>query len=121
MKGVNNMAERKVPIGPTYDEMLHPEKIDPEIRSKALKALKENELDPVNLFNINWKDKDGKVRKVVLPKEFTGVDANIVVLLGNDFPSGSHKVGPAYSVLIEGYVDGEIDPDKHTILGPSTG
>jgi cysteine synthase A len=121
MKGVNNMAERKVPIGPTYDEMLHPEKIDPEIRSKALKALKENELDPVNLFNINWKDKDGKVRKVVLPKEFTGVDANIVVLLGNDFPSGSHKVGPAYSVLIEGYVDGEIEPDKHTILGPSTG
>lgn len=115
------MGEKKVPLGPTYDEMLYPEKIDPEIRRKAVKALKENELDPINLFNINWKDENGKVRKIVLPKELTGVDANIVVLLGNDFPSGSHKVGPAYSVLIEGYVDGEIDPEKHTILGPSTG
>jgi cysteine synthase len=30
-------------------------------------------------------------------------------------------VGPAYSTLIEGLVDGEIVPGVHTILGPSTG
>ncbi|KKM11513.1 pyridoxal-5'-phosphate-dependent protein subunit beta [Clostridiales bacterium PH28_bin88] len=101
--------------------MLHPEKINPGVRQKALKALKENELDPVNLFNITWKDEYGKVRKIVLPKELTGVDANIVVMLGKDFPSGSHKVGPAYATLIEGCVDGEIIPGEHTILGPSTG
>jgi cysteine synthase A len=115
------MSHRKIPFGPTYEEMLHPEKIDPKIREKALKAKDENELDPINLFNINWKDANNKVRKIVLPKALTGVDANIIVLLGKEFPSGSHKVGPAYSTLIEGCVDGTILPGEHTILGPSTG
>jgi cysteine synthase len=115
------MNNAKIPFGPTYEEMLHPEKIDPEIREKALRAAKADEMDPINLFNITWKDEAGKVRKIVLPKELTGVDANIVVMLGTYFPSGSHKVGPAYATLIEGCVDGEIIPGKHTILGPSTG
>ena len=57
----------------------------------------------------------------MFPREITGLDVNIVVLLGNGFPSGSHKVGPAYSTLIEACVDGVLDPEKHTILGPSTG
>ncbi|NLC76655.1 MAG: pyridoxal-phosphate dependent enzyme [Clostridia bacterium] len=115
------MSHRTIPFRPTYEEMLHPEKIDPEVRKKALKAKDENELDPINLFNITWKDANNKVRKIVLPKALTGVDANIVVLLGKEFPSGSHKVGPAYSTLIEGCVDGTILPGEHTILGPSTG
>jgi cysteine synthase len=42
-------------------------------------------------------------------------------MLGTYFPSGSHKVGPAYTTLMEGCVDGEILPGEHTILGPSTG
>ena len=37
---------------------------------------------------------------------WAGVDANIVVLYGADFPTGSHKVGPAYSCLREGILDG---------------
>lgn len=115
------MTDKKIPFGPTYDEMLHPEKIDPKVRKRALAALKKDELDPINLFNITWKDENNNVRKIVLPPELTGVDANIVVMLGKDFPSGSHKVGPAYSTLIEGCVDGKINPGEHTILGPSTG
>lgn len=111
----------KIPFGPTYEEMLHPEKIDQAVRSKALTALEDNELDPINLFNISWKDANNEVRKIVLPKELTGVDANIIVMLGKYFPSGSHKVGPAYATLIEGCVDQDILPGKHTILGPSTG
>lgn len=111
----------KIPFGPTYDEMLNPSHQDPEVRAKALKAIKENELDPINLFNITWKNEKNEVNKIVLPKALTGVDANIVVLFGKNFPSGSHKVGPAYSTLMEGCVDGEIIPGKHTILGPSTG
>ncbi len=110
----------KIPFGPTYDEMYDLDKIDPEIREKANKA-KENEFDHMNLFNITWKDENNEVRKIVLPKELTGVDANIVVLIGKHFPSGSHKVGAAYSTLIEGCVDKEIIPGEHTILGPSTG
>jgi cysteine synthase len=111
----------KIPFGPTYEEMLHPQTVDAPVRREALKALHDNELDPVNLFNITWKDAENQVRKIVLPKELTGVDANIVVMLGNGFPSGSHKVGPAYATLIEGCVDGDIIPGEHTILGPSTG
>jgi len=110
----------KIPFGPTYEEMLHPSKVDPKIREKALKA-KTNELDPINLFNITWKNENNVVNKIVLPKELTGVECNIVVLLGKYFPSGSHKVGPAYSTLIEGCVDQTILPGQHTILGPSTG
>jgi cysteine synthase len=111
----------KIPFGPTYDEMLDPGLLGKDVRDKALTALKQNELDPINLFNITWKDASNRVRKVVLPRALTGIDANIVVMLGCGFPSGSHKVGPAYSTLIEGIVDGEIVPGKHTILGPSTG
>ncbi len=110
----------KVPFGPTYDEMLNPSHIDPTIRKQALHA-KNNELDPINLFNITWKNEKNEVNKIVLPKELTGIDANIIVMLGRYFPSGSHKVGPAYSTLIEGCVDKDIIPQKHTILGPSTG
>ena len=111
----------KIPFGPTYEEMLYPDKAPSEIRQKAIKARKEDEMDPVNLFNITWKDENNQVRKIVLPKELTGVEANIVVMLGTDFPSGAHKVGPAYSMLMEASVDGIVEPGKNTILGPSTG
>jgi len=110
----------KIPFGPTYEEMYDQDKISKETRVKAEKA-KENELDPLNLFNITWKNSNNEVRKIVLPKALTGVEANIVVLIGKFFPSGSHKVGAGYSTLIEGCVDGEIIPGEHTILGPSTG
>ncbi|MGI6065284.1 MAG: PLP-dependent cysteine synthase family protein [Bacillota bacterium] len=110
-----------IPFGPTYEEMLYPDRVSPEIREHALKMSNEDELNPINLFNITWKNKENKVRKVILPRELTGVEANIVVLLGKYFPSGSHKVGPAYATLIEGCVDGEILPGRNTILGPSSG
>jgi len=100
----------KIPFGPTYDEMLNPALLSKNVRERALRALKEDELDPINLFNITWKDAGNRVREIVLPPALTGVDANIVVMLGCGFPSGSHKVGPAYSTLIEGLVDGEIVP-----------
>ncbi len=110
-----------IPFGPNYDEMLNPNSLPESLMAKVQEA-KADELNPLNLFNISWKNKEGGgIHKVILPKELTGVDANIVVMLGTYFPSGSHKVGPAYSTLIEGCVDGEIMPGQHTILGPSTG
>lgn len=110
----------QIPYGPTYDEMLHPNRIKKDVREAALNV-REHEGDPLNLFNITWKDEAGSVRKIVLPKALTGVDANIVVMLGKDFPSGSHKVGPAYATLMEGCVDETLIPGERTILGPSTG
>jgi len=107
-------------FGPTYNEMLHPETLPAELRQRA-EAARASELDPLNLFNITWKDPGNKVRHVLLPPELTGVKANIIVLVGNQFPSGSHKVGPAYATLMEGELAGEIRPEENTIIGPSTG
>lgn len=108
-------------IGPTYEEMLHPWKIDKEIREYAKRMAKEDPLHPINLFNITWRDENDKIRYFVLPKALTGVDANIVVLFAKDFPSGSHKVGPTYSVLTEKTVLEEVNPTIHTLVWPSTG
>ena len=112
----------KVPvIGPTYEEMLHPWKIDPVIRKKAEEMKSIDHLHPLNLYNINWRGFDNKIKYFVLTKEFTGVDANIVVMYAKDMPSGSHKVGPTYSVLTEMTVTHQVDPLIHKLVWPSTG
>jgi cysteine synthase len=101
--------------------MLHPNRLPPALRQRALDARGRDELDPINLHNITWRDARDRVQHVVLPKALTGVEANIIVLLGCNFPSGSHKVGPAYTTLMEGELAGEIDPAHSRIIGPSTG
>jgi cysteine synthase A len=106
--------------GPTYSEMLHPETQPAAVRRQAAAAAA-NELDPANLFNIHWRDARNTVRHVVLAPELTGAAANIIVLIGCHFPSGSHKVGPAYATLLEGELAGEIRRGENTIIGPSTG
>lgn len=108
-------------LGPTFEEMLHPNTISPSIRTQARLALTENPLDPINLYNITWRGPDDQIKYEVLPKELTGVEAPIVVLYGRDFPTGAHKVGAAYSVLAEELVFGRVDIEKHTVVWPSTG
>ncbi len=107
--------------GPTYAEMLDPATLPVAVENMAVAAAQGDELDPANLFNITWRGPDRGIRHIVLPKELTGVKANIVVMIGHFFPSGSHKVGPAYSTLMEGELAGEIEPGKCTVIGPSTG
>jgi len=107
--------------GPTYSEMLHPETIDPKIRQRALDALKNDPLDPINLFNISWRDENNRLRAAVIPPELTGVDAPIAVLYAKDFPTGSHKVGATYSVLLENQLEGRVNPRRHVLIWPSTG
>jgi len=85
--------------GPTYEEMLHP-------RGPAKN----------NLFRIGWHGV-----ALVLPKAVTGVDARIVVMLGYTFPSGSHKVGATYSIVMEAEKEGRITPGVTRVVGPSTG
>jgi len=111
------------PIFPTFEEMLHPQRVGPELRARATRARYEAPLDPINFFNIHWRRPDdiNEVSYLVMPHALTGVDAEIVVLIAKDFPTGSHKVGPAYSVLIEKYLQGQIEPHKHTLVFPSTG
>jgi cysteine synthase len=111
--------ELKYTPGPTYEEMADPTKLPPAVRAAALRA-RANELDPLNLFNITWLNEHNRPRYVVLPRELTGTKANIIVLTACSFPSGSHKVGPAYATMAEAEALGKVTHDM-TIIGPSTG
>jgi len=113
--------ESKLITGPTFEEMLHPDKIDPQVRQRALEMRTKDPLDPINLYDITWRSPQGQIYAYVVPKELTNVAAPIVVLYSKDFPTGSHKVGAAYSVLIEKELFGEVDPTVHTLVWPSTG
>jgi len=115
------MNDTRLITGPTFAEMLDPARIRKDLRAKALATKATDPLDPINLYNISWKDGAGRIYHEVLPRELTGVDTPIVVLYGKDFPTGSHKVGATYSVLIEKAIRGEVDPARHTIVWPSTG
>lgn len=111
----------KLITGPTFEEMLHPETINPAVRKQALEARSKDPLDPINLYNITWRSAENKIYYYVVPKQLTNVEAPIVVLYSKDFPTGSHKVGATYSVLIEKELFGEVDPSIHTLVWPSTG
>ena len=106
-------------FGPTFAEMRDPRLVDPGVRAKAADA-RERPLDPLNLWNLSW-TVDGRVPHTVLPEALTGVRAPVVVLSGRRFPSGSHKVGPAYSILVEKQVDSLCAPGEQTLVFPSTG
>lgn len=113
--------ERKLITGPTFEEMLHPHKIDPDVRAKAQQARTADPLDSINLFNITWRDINNEIQHIVLPPELTGVETPIAVLTSIHFPTRSHKVGATYSVLLEKELFGDVDPWKHTLIWPSTG
>ncbi len=107
--------------GPTYAEMRDPSKVASAVRERALRAYAEAPLDPVNLFNITWRDPAGRVRAVRVPEALTGVEAPIVLLYAKDFPTGAHKVGATYSVLMEHQLAGDVRPGESTLVWPSTG
>ena len=106
--------------GPTYAEMRNPLLLPPSVR-KAANDARKDETNPINLFNINWKNTSDTPERIVLPKELTGIQANIVVLSGRTFPSGSMKVGPAYATLAENEALHNLRPGDREVVGPSTG
>src|SRR5258707_14614597 len=107
--------------GPTFAEMRDPSRIKTDARKQALELKKKDPLHPLNLFNITWKQDDLSIPHVVLPRELTGLEANIVVMIARFFPTGAHKVGPAYSCLIEKQIAGELQPGRDRLVFPSTG
>jgi cysteine synthase len=83
---------------------------------------------PDNLWRIHWRNAPNRRDTVpvpdhiVLPKALTGVDAQIVVMIGSRFPMiGAHKVLPAYAGLVTRLVTGSFDPARHRAVWPSTG
>ena len=106
-------------FGPTYAEMRDPTLLPDELRGRARQA-RARPLDALNLWNIGWKA-SGALSYTVLPELLTGVPSPIVVLSGRNFPTGSHKVGPAYAILAEKQLEGACRPGQHTLVFPSTG
>ena len=71
----------------------------------------------LNLFRVHWyNDADARgaadvPAHVVLPAALTGVDAPIIVALGDRFPMiRAHKVLAAYACLVPRLVTGQFDP-----------
>ena len=123
---VTHLRDARVRL-PTFSELADPSTQSDEIRSRVATA---DPQDPHadNLFRINWyndADRTGRVEVpgfLLLPKELTGVDAQIAVAFGNRFPMiGSHKVLPAYACLATRVVTGQFDPSQHRAIWPSTG
>ena len=114
-------------ILPTISELRNPDLISDEIKNKVLK-LDKDAMDPANLFRVHWFNKRDHSQfldvpeHIVLPSEFTGVEAKIIVNLGRYFPLiTAHKVLAAYGCLLPRIFNGTFDYTKHKAVWPSTG
>ena len=110
---------------PTFEQLKHPHTIPQEIKSK-LKKIGMQELNPLNLFRINWQNDSstgeiGEINFLEIPKEITGVKARIIGLVGKFFPTGAHKVGATYGCLVPYMITGRFNPEYHKAVWPSTG
>jgi cysteine synthase len=112
---------------PTFAQMKDPSLV-PERIATRLKHVGLWDVDPANLFRITWKNEpvehgggfnDGNW--IEFPQAITGIDATIVGIVGNWFPTGAHKVGAAYGCLVPRLVTGNFDPESQKAVWPSTG
>jgi len=125
-RAVKRYREKGI-ILPTFKQMENPSLI-PEKIVKQLESIGLWDNHPLNLFRITWKNEPveqgggfGGVNYLEIPKEISGVDAKIVMILGKYFPTGSHKVGAAYGCLAPRIITGQFDPTYHKAVWPSTG
>lgn len=107
--------------GPTYSEMRDPEQLDPVFRAGAAKRQVPEPFHRDNLYNLHWQDEGSGLSAFLVPQEITGLRANVLVMDGSAFPSGSMKVGPAYAMLMEHEIRTGMRPGQATIIAPSTG
>lgn len=123
---VQRAREQNIII-PTFAQQRDPSLIPDSIKGR-LADVGLWDLNPVNLFRITWHNEPvvegggfGGVNYLELPREVTGVDARIVVIVGKWFPTGAHKVGAAYGCLVPRLVTGQFDPTTQKAVWPSTG
>jgi len=119
--------KKKGVILPTVSELCNPHSINEDIKNK-LKTVDKDAMDPLNLFRVHWfNNRDhsnfSKVPEhIVLPSEFTGVEAKIIVNIGRLFPLiTAHKVLAAYGCLLPRILNGTFDYENHKAVWPSTG
>jgi cysteine synthase len=114
-------------VMPTFAQLADPDTI-PDGVSARLAGLDPDAPAAANLFRAHWfndASRSGRAsvpQHLVLPRELTGVEAPIVIALGDRFPMiGSHKVIAAYGCLAPRIVTGQFDPTRHRAIWPSTG
>ncbi len=124
---IERYKEKKILL-PTFAQQRDPIHLVPQQIKERLKNIGLWDLHPLNLFRITWHNEPkefgglyGPVNYLELPKELTGVDARIVLMIGKWFPTGAHKVGAAYGCLVPRLVTGQFDPTYHKAVWPSTG
>ena len=112
---------------PTFAQLASPGSL-PARAWQSLAGVKADEADPRNLFRVHWYNdgrRTGQVAvpvHVVVPSELTGVDARIVVAMGDLFPMiRAHKVLAAYGCLAPRIITGQFDPTRDRAIWPSTG
>ena len=112
---------------PTFAQLAEPASI-PEPLRRSLAPIDPDAPDARNLFRSHWhnaRDRRAQVdvpEHLVLPRALTGVDAPIVVALGDRFPLiSAHKVLAAYACLAPRILTGQFDPTVHRAVWPSTG
>ena len=126
----DNTVERFREAGirmPTFAQLADPSTIPDSVRAR-LADVDPDAPDPLNLFRVHWYNAANRREFVdtpghlVLNKSLTGVDAPIVVLLGERFPMiATHKVLAAYGCLAPRLVTGQYDPTRRKAVWPSTG
>ncbi len=125
-KNIERCKEKGILI-PTFEQMKNPEKIPEKIKNELTK-IGLWDINPRNLYRITWKNEPKEkgglfsdVNFIELPKELTGVDAKIIVLVGKWFPTGAHKVGATFGCLAPALVTGNFDSTAQKAVWPSTG
>jgi len=123
-KTVERAKERNIII-PTFAQQKNPDLIPESIKSR-LAGVKPQDVNPLNLFRITWKNDEntglfGHPDFVEFPSSLTGVKARIIGLVGKHFPTGAHKVGAAFGCLAPRLVSGNFDPVAQKAVWPSTG
>jgi len=125
-KTILRARERNI-ILPTFAQQKDPGLVPAGI-SARLKDIGLWDMDPANLFRITWKNEPvphgggfGEGNWIEFPRALTGVDATIIGIVGNWFPTGAHKVGAAYGCLVPRLVTGNFDPETQKAVWPSTG
>ncbi|MGF1668747.1 MAG: pyridoxal-phosphate dependent enzyme [Acidimicrobiia bacterium] len=123
---VTRFREREILL-PTFAQLADPSTMPSGVEA-ALDGVGADDADPRNLWRVTWYNdstREGRCdvpEYLEIPGEISGVDARIVLALGNRFPMiRAHKVLAAYSCLAPRLVAGAFDPTTHRAIWPSTG
>ena len=125
-KNIERARENGIVI-PTFAQMKDPSLIPQKVLDK-LSRTGLWDIDPVNLFRVNWHNEPkesgglfGKPNFIEFPPALTGVPCRIIGMAGKWFPTGCHKVGASFGCLVPELVTGRFDSAAQKAVWPSTG